>query len=152
MSDITNSKCPYCGAGLLQEEDGYRCKLCKSFFQFEKEQDLSKQETGDLSRISMIQPRAPKHAEETEFARNRSRNELIGMATAFISAVFMVFCRLYRIPLLMIPGFAFWAFAAGFTGYQVHKAFNAGHRMLYIRVFLLLLVAILMLFFINPVK
>lgn len=89
---------------------------------------------------------------DNEFQRQKKKNELIGIVTATISAIFMVLCKLYRMPALMIPGFVFWAFSAGFTALNIYKALQSGHRMFYIRVILMLILAILMLLFITPAQ
>jgi len=90
--------------------------------------------------------------QDNDFQRQRKQNELIGFVSATISAIFMVLCKLYRMPVLMIPGFIVWAFSAVFTAINIYKALHAGHRMFYIRVILMLILAILMLLFINPVQ
>lgn len=90
--------------------------------------------------------------EDKEYQQLKKKNELIGMATAFGSAICMLFCRLYQIPFLMIPGFVLWAISAGFIGLRIYKETKAGHKTYYVRVILMLIVAILMLFFITPIR
>ncbi len=158
MSESIHSKCPYCGSSLLQEEDGYRCRFCKSFFPFEAEQ-LS--EADDLSNISQFNQQViekqesvvdtEKEKADKEFAKRKARNELIGIATAFASCPFMALSKTMHMPYLMIPGFILWAFAAGFTAFQVYKAKKEGRKAAWGRILGLLLVAILMLIFIHPV-
>lgn len=159
MADTNISKCPYCGSSMLEEEDGYRCRFCKSYFPFEAE-PVRAEEKKEPYKLSLLKPQivedpengidAEAVKEEKEFQRLKTRNELIGMAAAFVSVVFMALCKLMKIPLLMIPGFVFWAFAAGFTGIQIIKSSKAGRRTLYLRVIFMLVIAILMLLFLKP--
>ncbi len=158
MSDMNNSKCPYCGSSLLQEEDGYRCRFCKSFFPFEAEEVAAQDDTKGLSQLKQqVTVHADSEAkkeqtdEDKAFARLKARNELIGIATAFASCPFMALSKTMRMPLLMIPGFVLWAFAAGFTAYQVYKAKKMGKKAAWGRILGLLIVAILMVIFIHPV-
>ena len=161
MAENSNSKCPYCGSGLLQEEDGYRCRFCKSFFPFEVEQSGGLDDSAPLSLLRLREQANEEEAkggrvehtdEDKAFARRRMRNELIGMATAFVSLVCMFFSKTLKMPYLMIPGFAFWAFSAGYTVYQIIKAKKVGRKAAYIRIFLLLFVAILVLLFVHAVE
>ncbi len=159
MAENNLSKCPYCGCSLIHEEGGYRCRLCKSFFSFdgtpvvtEKIQMKASSGGEDLEHFSMINPKVSQDPEERAYQMKRFKNEFIGMMIALASAVCMALCRILGIPLLMIPGFAFWAGAAAFAGYHVYKSIKAGRRLLYIRVFLLLVVAIMMLFLIKTPK
>ena len=141
-----NSRCPYCGAGLIQEEDGYRCRLCKSFFPFEEGQTAESDSPYHLT----VEKKEPGEGDESrkgtgELLPHNTRNELIGIVTALASAVVMFFCKMKHMPLLMIPGFAIWAFSAGFTAFQVYKAKKSGMKASYIRPGLILVVAILIL-------
>lgn len=157
MSDNPNSKCPYCGSSMLEEEDGYRCRFCKSFFPFEAEQVKEKEEP---YKLSLLRPQIVESPErgwdkarvdaEKAFQKERGRNELIGLATAVVSTVCMILCKLLQMPLLMIPGFIFFAFSGAFAGYSAYKANKAGRRVIYIRVFAMLVVAILCLLFVKP--
>ena len=155
MIEDANSKCPYCGSGLIEEEDGYRCRLCKSFFPFEEE---PKEDSDDPNRFSLLEERKKaieKKAEtesDKEFARTRTRNELIGMATAFVGLVFLFFSKTLKMPYLMIPGFVFWAFSAGYTAWQYFKAKKNGRKAAWIRIALLLFVAILVVIFVHAVE
>lgn len=157
MSENNDQKCPYCGGSFVQEEGGYRCGFCKSFFPFEAEQVEKKEEPYKLSLLRPQIVEDPEKGidkkmveEEKSFHRLKSRNELIGLSTAFVSAVFMVLCKLLKMPLLMIPGFVFWVFSAAFTIYQIVKTPKERQRTYYIRVLAMLALAILMLFFIRP--
>ena len=159
MSDNMNTKCPYCGSSLLQEEDGYRCRFCKSFFPFGEENGTEQDSPQGLSQLKpQVIEREESFAEkeltddDKAFARKRARNELIGIATAFASCPFMALSKTMRMPLLMIPGFILWVFAAAFTGFQVYQAKKIGKKAAWVRIVGLLLVAILMLVFINPVE
>lgn len=87
---------------------------------------------------------------DNQYERLRKRNELIGMVTATISAVCMVLCKMMRQPVLMYVGFAFWIFAGAFTVIQLIKARKTGQRPVYVRIFMMMILAILMLFFIQP--
>jgi len=51
MSDTIRTKCPYCGSSLLSEEDGYRCRFCKSFFPYDSEQGQEQTKIKSLSQI-----------------------------------------------------------------------------------------------------
>ena len=140
---MKRKKCPYCGSGLLEEEDGYWCRLCKSFFPFDSDQD------------AVIEPHvseAEKAKEEEDKAnrRIRMRNELIGMATAFPSVVLMFLSKTLQMPVLLIPGFVLWAFSAAFTAFQIYKAKKNGRKAAFIRIFLLLAIAILIVLFVKP--
>ena len=158
MSDNLNSKCPYCGSSLLQEEDGYRCRFCKSFFPFGSDNLAAEGDSqlSDLKQHVIEQTEEAAAAEPTDedkaFARKKARNELIGIATAFASCPFMALSKTMRMPLLMIPGFVLWVFAAAITAYQVYQAKKIGKKAAWGRIFGLLLVALLMLAFIRPVE
>ena len=155
MIDNPNSKCPYCGSGLIVEEDGYRCRLCKSFFPFEEE---PQEDPDDPNRFSLLEARKRAIEEKTktetdkEFARTRMRNELIGLAAAFVSAACLFFSKTLKMPYLMIPGFVLWAFSAGFTAWQYFKAKKNGRKAAWIRIALLLFVAILVVLFVHPIE
>ena len=78
------------------------------------------------------------------------RNELIGMATAFPSVVLMFLSKTLQMPVLLIPGFVLWAFSAAFTAFQIYKAKKNGRKAAFIRIFLLLAIAILIVLFVKP--
>lgn len=162
MSDLKIKKCPYCGSSLLEEEDGFRCRFCKSYFPFEAEEtpQNDKPEKEEPFKLSFLNPGSmavpvteeekKRAEEEKEFQRLRNRNEFIGIVTSFASVMCFLLGNLLTIHILWIPGFVLWAFAAGFAGYQVYRAKKAGHRVLYIRVFAMLLVAVLVFFYAKP--
>lgn len=152
MSDNIKSKCPYCGSGLLQEEDGYRCRFCKSFFPFETEEAMDQVKTASLYKLNQQAPERPdpveaeKQAEEEKvFAKRKAIDEMIGILTSFASAAMMLLTKILHMPLLMIPGFILWAFAAGYTGYRMYQAKKSGRKAAYIRVAIFLVLAILIL-------
>ena len=47
---------------------------------------------------------------------------MIGLAPAFVSAGFFMFTKTLKMPILMVPGFVLWAFAAGYTVFQFVKS------------------------------
>ena len=77
MSDNMNTKCPYCGSSLLQEEDGYRCRFCKSFFPFGSD-NLA--EEGD-SRLSDLKQHV---IEQTDDAAAAEKIRQSGAAMALV--------------------------------------------------------------------
>ena len=150
MEGNNNSKCPYCGSSLLQEEDGYRCRFCKSFFPYEAEQDPSQTKPNPLSQMKQQSPeqKTPAELKEEEeadkaFAKRKFWDELIGIVTAFFSAALMLLSKILKIPYLMIPGFILWAFSAGYIAYRVYIAKKSGRNAAFIRIAILLLIAIL---------
>ncbi|MBR3242013.1 MAG: hypothetical protein IKF90_04835 [Parasporobacterium sp.] len=143
MEENNNSKCPYCGSSLMEEEDGYRCRLCKSFFPFDSDPEA-------VTEPHISAAEKEKEDAEKAFQRVRIRNELIGMATAFVSAGLLFFSKIQENPYLLIPGFILWAFSAGYTGFQIYKAKKNGQKAAYVRIFLLLIVAILIVLFVKP--
>lgn len=151
-----NSKCPYCGASLMQEEDGYRCRLCKSFFPFESEQTAEAEEPYKMSvaakQAEDRKDNSGKQIGPKEFIPHNGLHELIGILTALGSAVCLAFFKLKSMPLLMIPGFILWAFSAGFTAFQVYKAKKTGYKASFIRVGLILVIAILVVATIKPIE
>lgn len=152
MSDNIKSKCPYCGSGLLEEEDGYRCRFCKSFFPFESEETTDQMKTIPLYKIEQPAPKQvdpveekEKEEEEKAFAKRKAIDELIGIVTSFSSAVVMLLTKVLHKPLLMIPGFILWAFSAGYTAFRVYQARKTGRKAAYIRIAIFLVLAILIL-------
>lgn len=156
MSENTNLKCPYCGSSFLEEADGYRCRMCKSFFPFETFEGAEQGEPLNLSQVEQgitEKEKTPeelaKEAEDKAFARVRARNEFIGIITAFASLILLFLTKTMKEPLLMIPGFILWAFSAGYTGYQIYSAKKQGRKAAFFRIFALLLVAILVTLFVR---
>lgn len=156
MSDNMNTKCPYCGSSLLQEEDGYRCRFCKSFFPFEAEEGIEQEGRKQLSELT---PQIVDPAEEEEKVKaekaakfRRAGFELIGLAPAFVSAGFFMFTKTLKMPILMVPGFVLWAFAAGYTVFQFVKSKKnkTEQKPAILRTILLLILAILVLLFMKP--
>ena len=159
MAENTNSTCPYCGGSLLPEEGGNRCRFCKSFFPFDAEgadgQDASNQ-LSDMKQQVIDQPENAADKELTDedkaFARKRSTHEFVGIAAAFVSCIFLTLSKTMKMPILMLPGFVCWAFAAAYTAFQVYRAKKIGKKAAWVRVAGLCLLAILMLLFIKPVN
>ena len=150
MSDTIRTKCPYCGSSLLTEEDGYRCRFCKSFFPYDSEQEQEQTKPEPLSQIKqqVVEKKTPEEVKAEEeadkaFAKRRGIDELIGILTAFFSAALMLLSKVLKMPLLMIPGFVLWAFSAGYTAYRVYAAKKDGRKAAYLRIAVLLVIAIL---------
>ena len=149
MSDTIRTKCPYCGSSLLTEEDGYRCRFCKSFFPYDSEQEQEQTKPEPLSQIKqqVVEKKTPEEVKAEEeadkaFAKRRGIDELIGILTAFFSAALML-SKVLKMPLLMIPGFVLWAFSTGYTAYRVYAAKKDGRKAAYLRIAVLLVIAIL---------
>ncbi len=157
MTDISKVKCPYCGYSLLPEEDGYRCRFCKSFFPLDSSLFSDQGDSIQLSEMKeqvIEQEITPAEQEkmdaEKEMQRFKMRHELVGIAAAFSSLVLLFLSKTMSNPYLMIPGFILWAFSAGYTAFQVYRSTKKGKRILFIRVFLLLIIAILVVLFMKP--
>ena len=163
MSENSQLKCPYCGSGLLREEDGFRCRLCKSFFPFDTEQTGDSENADSLSELKPRIMSQEEYEEELEKAKEReeaekkerfrkARIELPGLAASFFSAGVFMLCKTTKSPYLMIPGFILWAFSAGFTGFLYYKAKKEGNKIPLLRTVFMLVVAILVLIFVSPVE
>ena len=148
MSETIKTKCPYCGSSLLTEEDGYRCRFCKSFFPYETEQGQQKPESLYEIELQAPEKKTPEEIQADEeadkaFAKRRGIDELIGILTAFFSAALLLLSKVLKMPLLMIPGFVLWAFSAGYTAYRVYAAKKSGRKASFLRIAILLVIAIL---------